>query len=446
MASLRRTHLAGAAGVAVILLCLLSRSDAFDPLDPDGKIIVKWDVMQWTADGYVAAVNIYNTQQYRHIDLPGWILGWHWATKEVIWGMVGAQATMQGDCSRFHSGNLPHSCKPDPQIVDLLPGVAYNSQTANCCRGGVLSSYLQDPANAVAAFQVSVGMAGNSNTTVKLPKNFTLATPGPGYTCSPAKLDRPTLFPTADGRRNSQALMTWNVTCTYTQKLAQRAPTCCVSYSAFYNSTIVPCQTCSCACKVNITSPTDPTCVDPANKKAVEAAIKSGSKSQGLFCTNDMCPVKIHWHVKANYLGYWRVKITITNRNLFKNYTQWNVVAQHPNFNMLYETYTFKYKGISPYGDINDTAVFFRPKGYQDMLVNAGGNDQGEILFAKDERFTFKQGWAFPRRIYYNGDDCVLPGPEDYPWLPNGAVQLRGGSSLPLIFLSMLAVLALFTF
>lgn len=28
---------------------------AFDSLDPNGKIEIKWDVMYWTADGYVVS-------------------------------------------------------------------------------------------------------------------------------------------------------------------------------------------------------------------------------------------------------------------------------------------------------------------------------------------------------------------------------------------------------
>jgi COBRA-like protein len=67
--------------------------------------------------------------------------------------MVGAQATEQGDCSKF-KGNIPHCCKKTPQIVDLLPGVPYNQQIANCCKGGVIGAYGQDPSAAVSAFQV----------------------------------------------------------------------------------------------------------------------------------------------------------------------------------------------------------------------------------------------------------------------------------------------------
>lgn len=49
--------------------------------------------------------------------------------------------------------------------------------------------------------------------------------------------------------------VTWNVTCTYSQFLAQKTPSCCVSLSSFYNSTIVNCPTCTCGCQNNITQP-----------------------------------------------------------------------------------------------------------------------------------------------------------------------------------------------
>lgn len=146
-----------------------------------------------------------NFQMYRHIMSPGWTLGWTWAKKEVIWSMVGAQTTEQGDCSKF-KGNVPHCCKKTPTVVDLLPGVPYNQQFTNCCKGGVVAAWGQDPTASISAFQVSVGQAGTSNKTVKLPKNFTLLGPGPGYTCGPAKVVPSTTFFTPDRRRKTQAL------------------------------------------------------------------------------------------------------------------------------------------------------------------------------------------------------------------------------------------------
>ncbi|XP_057791831.1 COBRA-like protein 1 isoform X2 [Salvia miltiorrhiza] len=333
--------------------------------------------------------------------------------------MSGGQATEQGDCSRFR-GLIPHNCQRTPTIVDLLPGTPYNLQTANCCRGGVISSWVQDPANSASSFQLSVGQAGTSNKTVRLPKNFTLQAPGPGYTCGPAKLVKPTKFLTPDKRRTTQALMTWNVTCTYSQFLAQKTPTCCVSLSSFYNGSIVDCPTCSCGCR-SLAQPSN--CVDPNSPHIASAVSRSDTSNlTRLQCTNHMCPVRVHWHVKLNYKDYWRVKITITNFNYARNYTQWNLVVQHPNLSNLTQIFSFNYEPLTPYGSINDTGMLWGVEFYNDLLMQNGhsGNVQSELLFRKDKTsFTFDKGWAFPRRVYYNGDNCVMPPPDAYPFLPN---------------------------
>lgn len=91
----------------------------------------------------------------------------------------------------------------------------------------------------------------------------------------------------------------------------------------------------------------------------------------------------------------------------------------------------------------DDTGMFWGIQYYNDMLLVSGssGNVQSEILLRKDPgHFTFREGWAFPRRISFNADECVMPLPDDYPRLPNS----RGHSSTltpPLIFF-----LSLFSF
>lgn len=80
----------------------------------------------------------------------------------------------------------------------------------------------------------------------------------------------------------------------------------------------------------------------------------------------------------------------------------------------------------------DDTGMFWGLKFYNDVLLQAGelGNVQTEILLGKDiGNFTFKNGWAFPRRILFNGDECVMPSPDDYPRLPNSASSSSGVSS-----------------
>ncbi|CAI8594220.1 unnamed protein product [Vicia faba] len=421
-----------------ILLFLLftlfyTSTEAYDPLDPNGNITIKWDIISWAPDGYIAVVTMNNFQRYRRISAPGWSLGWTWAKKEVIWAMVGGQTTEQGDCLKFKE-TIPHCCERTPTIVDLLPGTPYNQQIANCCKGGVLSSWTQDPTNSVAAFRVTIGRAGTTSKTVRLPRNFTLKAPGPGYTCGPTKIVKPTKFISKDKRRVTQALMTWNVTCTYSQFQAQKLPTCCVSLSSFYNDTIVQCPTCSCGCQGNTAQ--SGSCIDPSAPHLASVVNNSGNNSIAplVRCTSHMCPIRVHWHIKLNYREYWRVKVTINNFNYRMNYSDWNLVVQHPNFDNLTRIFSFNYESVIPYGSINDTVMLWGVKYYNDFLMHAGpsGNVQSELLFGKDKStFMFDKGWAFPRRIYFNGDICVMPPPDAYPLSPNN------GSKQEVSFLSL---------
>ncbi|KAE8716010.1 COBRA-like protein 5 [Hibiscus syriacus] len=70
------------------------------------------------------------------------------------------------------------------------------------------------------------------------------------------------------------------------------------------------------------------------------------------------------------------------------------------------------------------TCMFYGMKFYNDLLMEAGpqGNVQSEVLLGKNkDTITFKQGWAFPRKVYFKGDECLLPPPDTYPFLLNSA-------------------------
>ncbi|TVU46558.1 hypothetical protein EJB05_06099 [Eragrostis curvula] len=237
--------------LALLLAVTCSVAVAYDPLDPNGNITLKWDVISWTPDGYVVSDGDDEQLPAVPADHGAWVDA----------GLV--MGKERGDlvhCWRagYGAGRLLQVQGQHPALVQAHPvhrgppsGVPYNQQIANCCKAGVVSAYGQDPTGALSAFQVSVGLAGTTNKTVKLPKNFTLQGPGPGYTCGPARVVPSTVYFTADHRRKTQALMTWTVVCTYSQQLASRYPTCCVSFSSFYNDTIVPCAKCACGCGVD---------------------------------------------------------------------------------------------------------------------------------------------------------------------------------------------------
>ena len=60
-----------------------------------------------------------------------------------------------------------------------------------------------------------------------------------------------------------------------------------------------------------------------------------------IACTKHMCPIRVHWHFKNNYVDHWRVKLTVSNYNYKRNYSNWNVLVQHPGFSQNATTYSF---------------------------------------------------------------------------------------------------------
>ncbi|KAG1366760.1 putative COBRA-like protein 1 [Cocos nucifera] len=113
----------------------------------------------------------------------------------------------------------------------------------------------------------------------------------------------------------------------------------------------------------------------------------------------------------------------MTNFNYCLNYLQ-TVIVQHPNLNNVTKVIGFNYKPLVPYGSINDTGMFYGMKYYNDLLMEAGplGNVQSELLLQKDQNiFTLKQGWVFPHKVYFNGDECAIPPPDSNPYLHTSA-------------------------
>ncbi|XP_047340364.1 COBRA-like protein 6 [Impatiens glandulifera] len=387
------------------------------------------------------SVSILNNQLYRHIEAPGWKLRWDWQGNEIIWKMMGAETTEQGDCSKFN--NVPYCCLKKPIIIDLLPGTPFNNQFTNCCKGGVLSSLMQGPGKYGSAFLMKVGgivgsTSSNDKMHVGVPLNFSLGLSG--YSCGNPFRVAPTIFYYDNGRRTKQAAATYNVTCTYSQFLSSPSPKCCVSLSAFYNDTIIPCPSCSCGCPNQV----EPNCVK--NREKVKEIMQVPTEAL-VECTRHMCPIRVHWHIKVNYKEYWRVKLTVTNMNYVKNYSQWNLVVLHPNLRSLTQVFSFNYQPLNQFGNINDTGMFYGIEFYNDILLQSGenGNVQTEMLLNKENgNFTFGGGWAFPRRISFNGDECVMPSPDDYPTLPNKAELILSSSNNTLLISFWLLLIMFF--
>ncbi|KAA8546063.1 hypothetical protein F0562_020486 [Nyssa sinensis] len=411
----------------IFLLAMCSFSDCYDPLDPNGNITVTFDILQWTVDGYVARVTIQNFYQYRHVDKPGWQLGWTWTRNEVIWSMSGAFATQQGNCSAFKS-QIPHSCKKDPVMLDLMPEALPQNRSEDCCRGGILAAWAINPFNSFSSFEITVGNLEGNYSAYK-PANLTLMAPGPGYTCGPVVDTDPTVWSVIGGKREEQVFRTWKSTCTYSSYIANKNPVCCVSLSTFYNPTITSCPQCSCGCRTADQSRTS--CIRQDYPSSQTDSLSNFDRVQ---CTDHMCPLQVHWHVKNNYMDHWRVKLTISNHNYGKNYSDWNVLVQHPGFSQSATTYSFNSTLLPTVGFTDEVALFWGLEYYNNELLQADEKQQGsvttEILLSKDSKaFTLRNGWTLPRRIYFNGENCEMPLPDTFPMLPN-AMQTE---ALPLV-------------
>jgi hypothetical protein len=75
-------------------------------------------------------------------------------------------------------------------------------------------------------------------------------------------------------------------------------------------------------------------------------------------------------------------------------------------------------------------ALFWGIDYYNSELLHSDkdriGSVTTEVLMEKDpSSFTLQNGWAFPRRIYFNGENCDMPLPDTFPMLPNGNSSLR---------------------
>ncbi|BAT77556.1 COBRA-like protein [Vigna angularis] len=405
----------------MVFFALFIFSDCFDPLDSTGNISVTFDIYQRTDDGYLARVTLQNYHQYRHVEKPGWKLGWKWAKNEVIWSMSGAIATDRGNCSSYSGSQMPHSCKNDPIIVDLSPEVSKN-RSEHCCRGGLLSAWSIDPFNAFSSFELEVRNVGD-NPLGQAPNNLTLMAPGPGYTCSPLLDTDPSVSSDFGGLRQVPVLRTWKSTCAYSSFLANTLPVCCVSLSSFYNPIVTSCRDCSCGCRE----------ADKSTASCIRPDSLSRSNEDNTIeiveCTDHMCPVRVHWHFKNNYMNQWRVKLTISNYNYNKNYSNWNLLVQHPGFTQKTSTYSFNSTKLPTLGIQDGVSLFWGIDYYNNELLHSDKAKVGivttEILLDKDPNsFTISNGWAFPRRIYFNGDNCEMPLPDSFPMLPNRSSTL----------------------
>ncbi|KAG6390679.1 hypothetical protein SASPL_148418 [Salvia splendens] len=141
--------------------------------------------------GVEARVTIQNYYQYRHVEKPGWKLGWAWAKDEVIWAISGAIATKQGHC-KPSTDVKPHCCSPHPLIV------------ATTIEGGLLAAWAINPHTSYSSFDITIGNLDQNRTAYRPPLNLTLTAPTRGYTCGTLRDALPSISFVTGGLREEQ--------------------------------------------------------------------------------------------------------------------------------------------------------------------------------------------------------------------------------------------------
>ena len=109
-----------------------------------------------------------------------------------------------------------------------------------CCRNGTILPPAMNQTKSVSAFQ----MPNEFNRTQLIPpQNWNMGEVNQDYQCAPPVRVSPSRFPNPTGLSSeSTAIASWQVVCNKTESKGA-TPRCCVSFSAFFNDSVVPCNT-----------------------------------------------------------------------------------------------------------------------------------------------------------------------------------------------------------
>jgi hypothetical protein len=457
-----------------------------------GNITILYDVTQTYKENYMAMVQITNNMPVTRID--HWNLSWTWAEGEFINTIMGAQTfeadikrCVRGLAGRTYAGapdvNNAACCSEKPIILDLPTDRTNDTNIGgikNCCKNGTIYPAIIDPKKTTAAFLMNVYKVppGNDDVTyLKPPHEFKFGdganTTDGYYTCGEPRLIKPTVYtdPWNSLIHQRSAVKTWQVTCNITAAV-KRTPKCCVSFSAYFNDSVVPCRNGACGHPLKPASlvygteenatrcskdapamllPYGALTLAPVNrteKMKAWAAINRKPIPNPLPCT-DNCGVNVNWHIVSDFTKGWSARLTLLGWSNI-TYPDWYVVVEMPNATRgLQEAYTMNATRLpllnNSDGDpmINNTFVLTGLEGYNNYLMPAqnltSGKIQSVISFTKDGTpgIEVPLGGGYPSKIWFNGEECVLP--DTIP--TNGSRRLSPSVSLVLLLVSFLCQL-----
>lgn len=441
----------------------------------DGDLTIMYDVIRTYESNYWAQVTIANHNPLGRLD--NWQLSWDWMNDEFIFAMKGAYPSVvdtskcvfgkQGEFYKNLDFSTALNCDRRPTIVDL-PLAKTNDTNLGmipfCCRNGTILPPAMDPSKSISAFQINVfKMPPDLNRSVLTPpQNWGISgRMNPSYKCGPPVRVSPSQYPDPSGLlSDSAAMASWQVVCNITKPKGV-SPRCCVSFSAFYNESIIPCPTCACGCPAN----TDRTCStkSPAlflpsqallipfeNRTTLSTAwadLHHFPVPNPLPC-GDNCGVSINWHLFTDYRGGWSARITIFNWDEFP-FVDWFTAIElgkaAPGFEAAYS-----FNGSALNG-VNDTIFMQGLPGLNYLVAETDsanpqkdprvpGKQQSVISFTKKltPGVDIPGGDGFPTKVFFNGEECSLPRV-----LPKSNSHRFGSSVLMSVVLAIAVFLAM---
>ncbi|KAL8153652.1 hypothetical protein V2J09_011412 [Rumex salicifolius] len=428
-----------------------------------GDLTILYDVTQTYSQNYWAKVTIDNHSPLGRLDY--WMLKWDWMRDEFIYSMRGAypyvidmNECLFGPQAQIYSNpdlNTGLNCHRSPVLVDLPPTKANDTALGYvpfCCRNGTVLPPSMDPTKSSSAFMIQVyKMPPDFNQSALFPpQNWRInGTLNPDYKCGPPVRVSPSQFVDSGGLpTNKTAVASWQVVCNITVAKAS-SPKCCVSFSAYYNDSIIPCPTCACGCPTTSSrtcGTKSPALLIPPEAQLVPfenrtklalawAQLKHRSVPNPLPC-GDNCGVSINWHLLTDFSKGWTARVTLFNwdDNIFPD---WFVAAELDKAAAGFEkAYSFNGTLMT---DVNDTVFLQGLPGLNYLLGETNGTDpkkdprvpgkqQSVMSFTKKNLTGLRivAGDGFPTKVYFNGEECSLPSVIPMSGGPRGGGRVSG--------------------
>ncbi|GLT45744.1 hypothetical protein SLA2020_195530 [Shorea laevis] len=448
----------------------LTGADEFLPRQ-SGDLTIMYDVIRTYESNYWAQVTIANHNPLGRLD--NWKLSFDWMKEEFIYTMKGAYPYVvdASECLFGPQGTYYQdldfanvlNCERRPTIIDLPP-TKFNDTTLgqipSCCRNGTILPPTMDPSKSRSSFQMQVYKMppGLNRSELSPPQNWNInGTLNPDYACGQPVRVSPSQFPDPSGLpSNTTAFASWQVVCNITQPKGM-SPKCCVSFSAYYNDSVVPCGTCACGCSSSTTS----TCSTTASAMLLpsEALLvpfenrtdmaKAWADLEHLPVPNplpcgDNCGVSINWHVYTDYTNGWSARITLFNWDETA-FADWFAAVELDKAAAGFEkTYSFNGSLLS---NVDNTIFMQGQQGLNYLTAETAGanpskdppvpgKQQSVISFTKKTTsgINVAAGDGFPTKVFFNGEECALPSIR-----PTSSGNRKGSAIILSIFLALVA-------